>query len=121
MGPRLFIEGEEDAFADLVPALLKGAHDDRFDEQEDVFGGGVVGADEGAALGVEGTLEGAEDAVGLGHSGEEELELAEEEVRTETGYRWLDRMRVRKTYLGRSAQWITACGGGHRWTRGPRR
>ena len=46
----------------MGPALFQRAHDDGFDEQEDVFFAGVVGADEGTAGGVEGTLEeGAED------------------------------------------------------------
>jgi hypothetical protein len=46
----------------VVPAGDEGAHDDGFDKQEDVVFAGVVGSDERAAGGVEGTLEeGAED------------------------------------------------------------
>jgi len=58
-------EGFENAQLGGIPALLEGANDDWFDEQEDVFFAGVVGSDEGAAGGVEGALEeGSEDGRG---------------------------------------------------------
>lgn len=56
------VEEGEDGGLDFGPALLEGSHEDGLDEEKDVFGGGVVGSDEGAAFGVEGALEeGAED------------------------------------------------------------
>ena len=57
-----FGEGGEDGLFDGLPAAFERVHDDGFDEQEDVFGRGVVSADHGALGFVQGALEeGAED------------------------------------------------------------
>ena len=61
-GSGFFGEGVEDGLLDCGPATAEGVHDDGLDEEEDVFGRGVMGADHGAFSGVEGALEeGAED------------------------------------------------------------
>src|SRR5665213_1713975 len=58
----LFCEGIENGLADDLPAALKRRNDDRLNDEEDVVGGGVVGADHGALGGVQRALkEGAED------------------------------------------------------------